>query len=68
MRLLFYCFPRSPIIIPNYLCQAVVARNDQANLLPTLTKRTEGASLIIFVINFITTKILAHTSLFGYYK
>ena len=32
------------------LCQAVVARNDQANLQPTLYKVT-GASLTIFVID-----------------
>ena len=31
------------------LCQAVVARNDKANLQPTLNKGTEGASLTIFV-------------------
>ena len=31
------------------LCQAVVARNDQANLQPTLNKGAAGASLTIFV-------------------
>ena len=31
------------------LCQAVVARNKQGNLQPTLSKRTGGASLPIFV-------------------
>ena len=31
------------------LCQAVVARNDQENLLPTLNKGVVGTSLTIFV-------------------
>ena len=31
------------------LCQVVVARNDQANLQPTLNKGAGGASLTIFV-------------------
>ena len=31
------------------LCQAVVARNDQANLQPTLNKGAGGQSLTIFV-------------------
>ena len=31
------------------LCQAVVARNDQVNLQPTLNKGAAGASLTIFV-------------------
>ena len=31
------------------LCQAVVARNDQANLQPTLYEGARGASLTIFV-------------------
>ena len=31
------------------VCQAVVAKNEQANLQPTLNKGADGASLIIFV-------------------
>ena len=36
-------------IVPSLekICQAVVARNDQANLQPTLDKVDEGASLTI---------------------
>ena len=33
------------------LFQAVVARNDQANMQPTLNKESGGASLTIFVID-----------------
>ena len=31
------------------LCQAVVARNEQGNVQPTLNKGAEGASLTVFV-------------------
>ena len=49
------------IVVPGLekLCQAVVARNQQANLQPTLNKVAGGTSLAVFVTDCRSTYLVS---------